>query len=54
MILADKMTLAQANDYLAWSFYAGGWKSTWIVWPVAGVAYALVRCLCGLLIPRKE
>ena len=28
--------------YLGWSFVTGGWKDTWIVWPVAGVLYAAV------------
>ena len=26
--------------YLAWSFLAGAWDRSWIIWPVAGVAYA--------------
>ncbi len=25
--------------YLAWSFITGKWHQTWIVWPIAGVAY---------------
>ena len=28
--------------YLAWSFLSGGWDRTWIVWPVAGVAYGAI------------
>ncbi len=28
--------------YLAWSFITNGWDRTWIVWPVAGVAYGAV------------
>ncbi|MBQ2634008.1 MAG: helix-turn-helix transcriptional regulator [Oscillospiraceae bacterium] len=28
--------------YLAWSFLSGGWNRTWIVWPVAGVAYGAI------------
>ncbi len=28
--------------YLAVSFYTGRWESTWIIWPVAGVAFAAV------------
>ena len=27
--------------YLAWSFYNMRWEVTWIVWPVAGVLYAV-------------
>ena len=37
--------------YLAWSFITGDWKSTWIVWPIAGVLFApyitVVKHLCG-------
>ena len=28
--------------YLAWSFAANAWDKSWIVWPVAGVAYGAV------------
>ena len=28
--------------YLAWSFITGKWDQTWIVWPVAGVAYGAI------------
>ena len=27
---------------------------TWIVWPVAGVLFAVVMCLCDLLERRKD
>lgn len=29
--------------YLGWSFYTDGWRTTWIVWPVAGVLFAAVK-----------
>ena len=32
--------------YLLWSFLSGSWDRTWIVWPVAGVAYGAV---CGIV-----
>ena len=42
--------LAMAG-YLAWSFITENWKSTWIVWPVAGVLFVpfitVVKRLCG-------
>ena len=28
--------------YLAWSFIANNWQQSWIIWPVAGVAYGAV------------
>ena len=28
--------------YLAWSFISNDWSHTWIVWPIAGVAYGAI------------
>ena len=28
--------------YLAWSFISGSWDRSWIIWPIAGVAYGAV------------
>ena len=35
--------------YLAWSFMTDGWHRTWIVWPVAGVAYGAVFAIAKAL-----
>ena len=39
------------GGYLAWSFITNDWKSTWIVWPVAGVLFVpfitIAKHLCG-------
>ena len=39
------------GGYLAWSFITEDWKTTWIVWPVAGVLFVpfitVVKHLCG-------
>lgn len=40
--------------YLAWSFWTMDWKSTWMVWPIAGVLYAPVRSVCRLILDRKK
>ena len=40
--------------FLGWSFWTNAWESTWIVWPVAGVMFAVVMCLCNLLIDREK
>ena len=32
--------------FLAWSFLTNDWKRSWIIWPVAGVAYGAV---CGIM-----
>ena len=39
--------------YLGWSFSTNSWNTTWIVWPVAGVLYAAMMAVCGLLIDQK-
>ncbi len=39
--------------YLAWSFATDGWDRTWIVWPVAGVAFGAVYGIIRAL-QRKE
>lgn len=40
--------------YLAYSFITGAWDKSWIVWPVAGVLYAAVATVCGVLDGRKK
>lgn len=40
--------------YLSWSFWTNAWETTWIVWPIAGVMFAVVMCVCNLLIDRKN
>lgn len=40
--------------YLAWSFCTDGWGTTWIIWPVAGVLYAGVAAVFGLLAEKKR
>ena len=38
--------------YLAISFLTNAWEKTWIVWPVAGVAYGVVMAVARVL--RKK
>lgn len=40
--------------YLAFSFATDNWEMTWVVWPVAGVLFAMVMVACNLLVARKE
>ena len=35
--------------YLAWSFITNGWQHTWIVWPVAAVAYGAIFAIAKAL-----
>ena len=39
--------------YLAWSFATDGWKTTWIVWPVAGVLFPAVLALVRIFTRKK-
>ena len=34
--------LIVTSGYLAWSFISGKWDRTWIIWPIAAVAYGAV------------
>ena len=38
---------AVTAGYLTWSFITMEWHRTWIVWPIAGVAYALITAIIG-------
>lgn len=52
--VATAYWLTTVAVYLGWSFWTNAWESTWIVWPVAGVLFAVVMCLCNLLIDREK
>ena len=45
--------LAVTAGYLAWSFATDGWRTTWIVWPVAGVLYAAIQVVCRAFAEKK-
>ena len=38
--------------YLGYSFLTGDWDRSWVIWPVAGVAYGVLECI--LRIVRKN
>ena len=40
--------------YLAWSFITNRWELTWIVWPVAGVLFAVYREIIKAVIRSKS
>lgn len=40
--------------YLGWSFLTNDWGDTWVVWPIAGILFAVVMSLCNLMIDRKN
>ena len=44
---------AVTAGYLAWSFITSAWDKTWIVWPVAGVLYAVVEAIAKALTKEK-
>ena len=44
--------LAVTAGYLAWSFITMQWYRTWIVWPVAGVAFGIVTAIAKALRSR--
>ncbi len=40
--------------YFAWSFLTNDWGTSWVIWPVAGVLFAVVMAICNLLVDREE
>jgi transcriptional regulator with XRE-family HTH domain/F0F1-type ATP synthase assembly protein I len=40
--------------YLAWSFWTNAWESTWLVWPVAGVLFAGIMCICSVFLDQEK
>ena len=39
--------------YLGWSFLTSGWHITWVIWPIAGVLFAVVELVCNLVIDKQ-
>ena len=39
--------------YLLWSFSASAWHRSWIIWPVAGVLYAVVEAAAKIIMNKK-
>ncbi len=46
--------LSATAIYLSWSFLSNDWEITWVVWPIAGVLFAAVMCLCNLFIDKEK
>ena len=40
--IAGSYWMLVTAGYLAWSFITNNWQNTWIVWPVAAVAFAAI------------
>ena len=47
--IASIYWLAVTAGFLAWSFITGAWDRTWIVWPIAGVAFGIVAGIARML-----
>lgn len=45
-------TLATAI-YLSWSFITNDWGRTWIVWPIAGVLFAVYSAVLGIVLKKE-
>ncbi len=52
--IATAYWLIAAAVYLGWSFLTNDWGSTWLVWPIAGILFAVVMCLCNLLVDWEK
>ena len=40
--------------YLAWSFITGNWGITWIVWPIAAIAFSAFAAIVGTIYPSHR
>lgn len=40
--------------YLAWSFLTNDWGRTWLVWPIAGVAFGILVTIVNAIVNAKE
>ncbi len=40
--------------YLGWSFLTNDWGTTWIVWPVAAILFAVVICIFNMFADREK
>lgn len=40
--------------YLAWSLYTMNWQITWVLWPVAGVLYAVVINITKIFVKAED
>ena len=47
--IASIYWLAVTAGFLAWSFITGDWSRSWIVWPIAGVAFGIVAGVARML-----
>ena len=39
--------------YLGWSFLTSDWHITWVIWPIAGILFAVVELVCNLVIDKQ-
>lgn len=46
--------LTAAAVFFRWSFLTNSWEISWIVWPIAGILFAIVMCFCNLVIDREK
>ena len=40
--------------YLGWSFLSGDWHITWVIWPIAGILFAVVEKICSSTLDKSE
>lgn len=52
--VATTFWLTATAVYLGWSFLTDAWEITWVVWPIAGILFAIVMCLYNLLTDREK
>ena len=46
--------LIMTTVYLIWSFHSGNWGWTWILWPIAGAAFAAIMAMAEVFFLIKD
>lgn len=44
-VVAPVYWLTATGGYLAWSFLGGAWNISWMVWPIAGIVFAIISTI---------
>ncbi|MBQ8309107.1 MAG: helix-turn-helix transcriptional regulator [Clostridia bacterium] len=53
-LVEDLFWLVMTLVYLLWSFLSGDWHITWLLWPVAGIAFAMMELVVKIFEVAKE
>lgn len=53
-VIGGTYWLLATAGYLAWSFTTNDWGKTWIVWPIAGILYAIIATIAKAVFKKEQ